>query len=494
MSTLTVEKEKAKPSRKDLAIKLGVAQREAKELGIPAVIVIEGLDGSGKGLLLNKLILELDARAYDIYSTHASDKPSRDYPLLWRMWNHTPPGGKIQFFDRSAYYLVLNAWADGELKTDELDRYWRDITRFERHLADNGTLLLKILLTVSKKEQAKRFKKLAKNRKTAWRVTDKDWRRHAQYRDYLKQARAMMAATETSFAPWTEIQTDDFDSAAIEILEVVVAAFRKAVAKRKRALRRPAPSRGWVPFKGTNHLGRIDLSATLERSQYKKLLRERQAEMYDLAHQIHEHRIPVVMAYCGWDAAGKGGCIKRLLQGIDPRSFTVIPVGAPNEVELSHHYLWRFWRVIPPKGKISILDRSWYGRVLVERVEGFCTNTEWKRAYREINELEEHLTDFGTVMIKFWLHLDQDTQLARFEARQKNPYKRWKITDEDWRNREKADLYEQAVNEMIKRTDTPHAPWNIIASNCKMSARIQTLDTVIAATKKAIKRRERPVL
>lgn len=482
------DKDKSRPSRKDLAIRLGVVQREAADLGIPSIVVIEGLDGSGKGLLLNKLILEIDARAYDIYSTHASDKPARDYPLLWRMWNHTPVEGKLQFFDRSAYYLALDAWADGEIDQDEFDRQMEDIRCFERQLAENGTLLVKVLLTVSKKEQARRFRKYEKNSNTAWRVTDKDWRRHKQYRKHLDQARGMMSATEQPFAPWKEIETDDLKAATVALYETVIAAFEAAVEKRKAAAKRPSPARKWIPYKGTDHLAEVDLSAQMDRKRYKKLLKERQAEINELAHQIHEHRVPVVMVYSGWDAAGKGGCIKRLLQGVDPRSFKVVPVGAPTKLELSHHYLWRFWKELPPRGKITIFDRSWYGRVLVERVEALCSNAEWQRAYEEINEMERHLTDFGTVVIKFWLHIDEETQLERFRDRESNPYKQWKITEEDWRNRKKFPKYEQAVNEMIHRTNTPNAPWHLIPSTCKMHARIQTLDTFIAAIKGALKR------
>lgn len=477
---------KSGPGRKELAIRLGAVQREAADLGIPAIVVIEGLDGSGKGLLLNKLILEIDARAYDIYSTHASDRQGREFPLLWRMWNHTPVRGKLQFFDRSAYYLALDAWADGKMGAAAFDRYMEDFRCFERQLAANGTLIVKILLSVSKKEQARRFRKYEKNPNTAWRVTGKDWRRHEQYHDYLDQARKMMTSTNLPFASWTEIDTDDLKQAAVKLYQTVISAFEDAVEKRKGEAEEPVPSRRWISYKGTDHLARADLSAELERRHYKKLLKKRQSEIHDLAHQIHEHRIPVVMAYCGWDAAGKGGCIKRLLQGVDPRSFKVVPIGAPTSLELSHHYLWRFWKELPPRGKITIFDRSWYGRVLVERVEALCTNAEWQRAYDEINEMERHLADFGTVVIKFWLHIDQATQLKRFQDREKNPYKQWKITDEDWRNRKKFSKYEQAVNEMIDRTDTPHAPWHLIPSNSKMWARVRTLDTFIAAIRKAL--------
>jgi polyphosphate:AMP phosphotransferase len=474
---------KPRPGRKELAIRLGAVQREVADLAIPAVVVIEGLDGSGKGILLNKLILELDARAYDIYSTHASDRPARDYPVLWRMWNHTPVRGKLQFFDRSAYYLALDSWAEGEMGEADFDRCMEDIHHFEKQLADNGTLLVKILLTVSRKEQARRFRKYEKNPHTAWRVTRKDWRRHKQYRDYLDQARRMMAATGQSFAPWKEIQTDDLKAATVELYETVIAAFEKAVETRNREERKAEASRRWIPYRGTDHLAGADLSASLERGRYKKLLKERQAEINDLAHRIHERKIPVVMAYCGWDAAGKGGCIKRLLQGVDPRSFKVVPIGAPTKLELSHHYLWRFWKELPPRGKITIFDRSWYGRVLVERVESLCSNAEWQRAYDEINAMERHLTDFGTVVIKFWLHIDPETQLKRFRDREENPFKKWKITDEDWRNRKQYPRYAEAVNEMLDRTNTPYAPWHLIPANCKLHARIRTLDAFIASVK-----------
>lgn len=480
----TLENGRPRPGRKELAIRLGAVQREVADLKIPSVVIIEGLDGSGKGLLLNKLILEIDARAYDIYSTHASDKPARDYPMLWRMWTHTPVRGKLQFFDRSAYYLALDAWADGDIDEQGFNRFMEDIRSFEQQLTDNGTLLVKILLTVSRKEQARRFRKYEKNPHTAWRVTGKDWRRHRQYHKYLDQARKMTAATDQPLAPWKEIQTDDLKEATVELYETVIAAFERAVDRHKTEEKKVA-ARRWIAYKGTDHLAGADLSASLERKRYKKLLKERQAEIHDLAHQIHERRIPVVMAYCGWDAAGKGGCIKRLLQGIDPRSFKVVPIGAPTKLELSHHYLWRFWKELPPRGKITIFDRSWYGRVLVERVEALCSNAEWRRAYEEINAMERHLTDFGTVVIKFWLHIDQETQLQRFEDREKNPYKQWKITDEDWRNRKKFSRYEQAVNEMLDRTDTLYAPWHLVPANCKLHARIQTLDAFISSVKAA---------
>ena len=205
-------------------------------------------------------------------------------------------------------------------------------------------------------------------------------------------------------------------------------------------------------------------------------------------HELYLARIPAVICYEGWDAGGKGGNIRRLTLGLDPRGYEVVPIAAPTKEEKAHHYLWRFWRGVPKAGHITIFDRTWYGRVLVERVEGFCTEAEWKRAYDEINQFERQLTDFGTVLVKFWLQIDAAEQLRRFQERQNTPYKQWKITDEDWRNREKRPLYEPAVDEMLRRTSTPHAPWTILEANCKYHARIKALRTVVEALEKAVSR------
>jgi len=479
---------------KALAIELGVVQREAKELGIPVIVTIEALDASRKGRLLNQILLEIDSRAYQVYSTHAQEMPPREYPLLWRFWNHTPPKGNIQFYDRGPYYLVLDTWAEGKLKEDEMQRYWRDIRNFENMLNDDGVVQVKIFLTVSRKVQQSRLKELESNPKTAWRVTAKDWKRHRQHKECLAQAKAMIDETDAPFAPWHMIDTDSYKPALIRIYQVIIDRLKTAVQERRERLGQPGPSKKWIHYKGTDHLAAVDLSAKLARGHYKRLLKERQKEIYDLVHEIHSKRIPVALVYCGWDAAGKGGCIKRFVQGMDPSGYTVIPVGAPTSTELSHHYLWRFWRDMPARGKVTIFDRSWYGRVLVERVEGLCSNDEWQRAYREINQMEQHLTDYGMVIIKFWLQIDSDTQLERFIAREENPIKRWKITEEDWRNREKWERYEESVNEMFEKTNTDYSPWNIVSSNCKMHARIKTLDIIISRFKKALKKPVDPAL
>lgn len=483
----------SKPKLKDLAIRLGVVHREAKQLGIPALVMIEGLDASEKGMLLNQVLLEMDSRSYEVYSTHASHREPRAYPLLWRFWNHTPSRGRIQFYDRGPYYLVLDSWAEGMIKGKELERYWDHIRNFERQLSEDGVAIAKIFLTVPKKEQAKRFEKLESNPKTAWRVSSKDWKRHKQYKAYMEQVTDMVKATDVPHARWEVIDTKDTRDAAIRLYLTIIRKLEEAIEKKKSQVEQ-TPDTEWIPYKGKNYLSGVKFKSPIERSKYKQELKQRQETIHDMVHEIYSKQIPVVMVYCGWDAAGKGGCIKRFVQGIDPRSYHVTPVGAPSSHELAHHYLWRFWRQIPRRGRIEIFDRSWYGRVLVERVEKLCSNEDWQRAYREINEMESHLNDFGTVIIKFWLHIDKETQFERFQARQENPLKQWKITDEDWRNREKWDFYEEAVNEMISKTSKPYAPWTIVPSVCKMRARLQTLDTIIDRLESALNKYKIPPL
>ncbi len=473
---------------KELAIRLGVVQREARELEIPALVMIEGLDASEKGLLLNQVLLEIDARSYNIYSTHASHKELRAYPLLWRFWNNTPSRGLIQFYDRGPYYLVLDAWAEGKLREEELETYWEHIRAFERQLSDDGVEIIKIFLTVPKKEQALRFKKLEENSKTAWRVTAKDWRRHRQYKPYMEKVEEMILATESPRYRWKRIDTQDIREATIELYLTIIESLESAIERANAKNSEPDVTQLWIPYKGRDLLSDVKFKAPMDRAEYKQTLKLRQERIHEIVHEIHSSKIPVVMVYCGWDAAGKGGCIKRLVQGIDPRAYRVTPIGVPTQDELNQHYLWRFWKQIPKRGRIEIFDRSWYGRVLVERVEGLCSNEEWQRAYREINEMEAQLADYGTLVIKFWLHIDKDIQKERFEARMANPLKRWKITDEDWRNRKKWDFYAEAVNEMIMKTDKPHAPWNIVSSACKMRARIKTIDITIKRMEQALKK------
>ncbi len=475
----------------EMEIRLGQLQRRTKELGIPVVIVFEGWAAAGKGTLINELILPLDPRGFTVHSTLAPNEEEALRPFLWRFWTRTPAAGRQAIFDRSWYRRVLRERLEGDGEEQDLGQAFEDIRSFERQLADDGAVIVKFFLHISKKEQKKRFKKLRKSKATAWRVTEADERQHKDYEAWLAAAEEMLAETDTDDAPWTVVESEDRRFAALKIFNTVAAAMDRGIAELEHAgAGEPAPKEAVASVMPealrSSALDTVDLSPSLEREEYRDRLKAAQKRLRELEHQIYIRRVPVVLIYQGWDAAGKGGNIRRLTRELDPRGYEVVPIGAPNDIEKAHHYLWRFWREIPKAGHMTIFDRSWYGRVLVERVEGFCDEAEWRRAYREINEMEQHLTNFGMVLLKFWLHIDRDEQLRRFEARRQTEAKQWKITEEDWRNREKWDEYKLAVEEMIFRTSTPHAPWTIVESNCKWFARVKVIETVCEAIRRRL--------
>ena len=295
----------------------------------------------------------------------------------------------------------------------------------------------------------------------------------------------MIEGADTDYAPWTLVESKDHRAAALKIFTEIT----DRLGKKLSAPATASPSRpvsGKSATAGKSIIGESDLSLSLSRGEYLEKLKKYQERMRELEFEVYRKRIPVLILYEGWDAAGKGGNIRRLAQSLDPRGYEVIPVAAPSDVEKRHHYLWRFWNRIPKAGHIAIFDRTWYGRVLVERVEGFCSPAEWNRAYDEINEMEKQFSDFGAVIVKFWLNIDKGEQFRRFNERRKNVWKQWKITDDDWRNREKWDLYLGAVDEMLLKTNTLHSPWTVVESNCKLYARIKALKTVIESVERAL--------
>lgn len=484
-----IEKPQYKNIMSELELKIGELQREAKELKIPVIIVLEGWEAAGKGTLINKLILPLDPRGFNVHSILPANEEEKLRPFLWRFWTKTPVNGRIAIFDRSWYRRVLIERVDGLVKKSEWTKAYDEIKSFERQLADDGNVIVKLFLHISKKEQKERLKKLEKNSSMKWRVTKQDWERHRQYKKILLAANEMIEKTDTSQAPWTIIEAHDRRFATVKIFKTVIEAIAAKIKEKKEtAAKIKTAAKPAVRLKtlDSSILGKVNLKKTLTKEEYKSKLEKYQDRIREIEYQIYKKRIPIIILYEGWDAAGKGGNIRRLTQNMDPRGYEVIPVAAPNDVEKSHHYLWRFWNSIPKAGHIAIFDRTWYGRVLVERIEGFCAKDEWKRAYKEINEMEEHLANFGTVLVKFWIHISKDEQLRRFEERKKTPHKQWKITAEDWRNREKWTQTKEAVDEMLFRTSTTYAPWTIVESNCKYYARIKVLKTVIEAAEKVL--------
>ena len=469
--------------------KLGLLQRECKDAGIPVILVFEGMGAAGKGVQINRLIQALDPRGFDVY---ACDRPTEDEqmrPFLWRYWTKTPAKGRIAVFDRSWCRSVQVDRFDGLTREDKLGDAYQDILSFEKQLCDDGTVIMKFFLYIDKDEQKKRFKKLEGSKETSWRVTEEDWNRNKDFDRYLKMNEEMLEKTDTDYAPWVIIEAVDKDYAALKIVSTVMDRLEYELEHRrpedeKTAQRQESKTR--ERFKN-GVLSGIDLSKSLTEEEYKTRLKKLQKRLAELHSELYRLRIPVVIGFEGWDAGGKGGAIKRLTSNLDPRGYRVNPTAAPNDIEKVHHYLWRFWNSVPKAGHIAIFDRTWYGRVMVERIEGFCSEAEWRRAYQEINEMESHMANAGAVVLKFWLHIDKDEQERRFRERQANPAKQWKITDEDWRNREKWDQYEEAVNEMLIRTSTTYAPWIVVEGNDKRYARVKVLQTVVDALEKKIK-------
>lgn len=477
---------------RELDAKLGRLQRICKEKRIPVIIAVEGFGAAGKGTMINRLIEPLDPRGFKVYTTQSETENEHYHPFLWRFWNMMPGKGRISILDRSWYRILLNDRFDGKTDAKSLATAADEINSFEKLLTDDHIVLIKFFLVISQKEQKKRLKKLAESKETAWRVTDGDWKRCEHYDEYFRLTEEALQKTDRDNAPWTIIESEDREYAAAKVISTVVKRLEDAIADadRRATLPRASVEESAQIFPDAfraSALAGIDLSKTLTKEQYQKQLKELQKKLSRLHGELYQRRIPVVLAFEGWDAGGKGGAIKRLTQALDPRGYEVHPVSAPNDLEKSHHYLWRFWTAVPKAGHIAIFDRSWYGRVMVERLEGFCSEDEWRRAYKEINNMEECWANSGCIVLKFWMQIDKDEQERRFTERQENPDKQWKITDEDWRNRAKWDQYEVAVDEMLVRTSTTYAPWIIVEANNKYYARIKVLKTVVDAIEQYLK-------
>ena len=388
-------------------------------------------------------------------------------------------------FDRGWYAEALRRVEAGEATVNE---FLADTVAFEQQLVDGGASVVKLFLHIGRKTQKRRLEKLESDRATSWRVTGEDWRRFGRHKQTHAAYEQILSATDQPQAPWSLIGAKDKRYAEVQAKTVLVTALEAALERKKGSIR-PEPELPLAPVASV--LDTIDLSRSLSRDEYSASLKDLQSRVREAEHRIYRARIPVIIGYEGWDAAGKGGNIRRLTDSLDPRGYEVIPIAAPTEEERAHHYLWRFWRRLPKAGHIAIFDRTWYGRVLVERVEKFCSTADWQRAYREINEFEHELVEDGAVVLKFWLHIDQATQLARFTERKESPGKQWKITEEDWRNREKWDLYRAAVDEMLARTSTEEAPWTVVEANNKYFARVKVLETVADAVERALERHEK---
>ncbi len=460
-------------------------QTQIKEAKLPVMVIFEGWGAAGKGSVIGRVIRSIDPRFFRVTTMSAPTPEEKRYPFLHRYFREIPEAGKFQFFDTYWMNEVVNQRMSGDLDDETYKKRVRSINNAERSLTDNGYLVMKFFFHISRKEQKKRLEALQDDKNARWRVTKDDLRENKHYDEYLEICEQFLEDTNRSSAPWYIIDAKNKKWAELQVLRFLNQGIDTAL--KNHALAAPI-LQNVFPLRKTPLLSEVSLAdKTIADDEYKTELDRLQKELSDLHNEIYRRKIPVIIAYEGWDAAGKGGNIKRITAALDPRGFEVQPIASPEPHEKARHFLWRFWTRLPKDGHIAIFDRTWYGRVMVERLEGFCSENDWQRAYNEMNEFERELADWGAVVIKFWVQIDNETQLARFTDRQNTPEKQWKITEEDWRNREKWDQYEAAVNEMLQKTNTTFAPWYILESNDKKYARIKALRILVDSLKKACK-------
>jgi polyphosphate:AMP phosphotransferase len=454
----------------------------------PVIILVAGVDCAGKGETVNILNEWMDPRHIETHALRTLTDEELERPQMYRYWRVLPPKGKIGIFIGTWYSPPLVENVYGDIKNAELDQRLERIIHFEKMLCNEGALVLKFWLHLSEDEQEKRLKSLEKDPKTRWRVAEKDWQNFRHYNKFRKVSERMLRMTSTAESPWTIVEGADPRYRYLTIGKTILDTLRQR-------LDAPDPPRHEEPVPPIVPaidelliLRTLDLSKKIKKEIYEDELEKYQGKLNLLTRHNDFKKLSIVVVFEGNDAAGKGGSIRRITRSLDARQFRIFPVAAPTEEERAQPYMWRFWRSIPRKGRIAIFDRSWYGRVLVERVEGFCRRADWMRAYGEINDFEEQLVRNRTVVVKFWLSISKEEQLKRFKAREKVGFKRFKISDEDWRNRDKWSEYELAVCDMIDRTSTEIADWTLVEANDKYYARIKVLKTLCEKIKKALGR------
>ncbi|MBK8174730.1 MAG: polyphosphate:AMP phosphotransferase [Rhodospirillales bacterium] len=487
-------------------------QQQLRTAPFPVIIVFGGVDKGGKIETINLLNEWLDprwliTRAYGPPSDEMAERPE-----YWRYWRDLPRKGRIGLFLRCWYSRPILDRVYGQTSEAEFDAALDRIIAFERCLTDDNALILKYWMHLGKQAQKDRLTKLEANPLTRWRVNKSDWDHWHLYEKFIAAAERTIRRTSTGRASWQIVEGADKRYRSLTVGKSILDAIHHhleeielhaRVADELRARVRAEPegippeepdmvetATKTIQLPRVSVLSRLDVTQAMDKKPYEKRLEEFQGKLNHNCRRAKELGISSLLVFEGWDAAGKGGAVRRIVAALDARDYEVIPIAAPTDEERAQHYLWRFWRHLSRAGRMTIFDRSWYGRVLVERVEGFATDNEWKRAYAEINEFEDQLICHGIVLCKFWFHITKDEQLARFQAREGTAYKRWKLTDEDWRNREKWDMYEAAVDDMIEHTSTTSAPWTLVEANDKRFSRIKVLSTVVERLGAGIARSE----
>jgi len=457
---------------------------EAKRF--PVILVAAGMEGTGVIDTLARANTVLDARHVVTFALDAPTEEESERPHMWRFWRVLPPKGEIGVYVGSWYTEPLTGRILDKSDTAEFEQQLDALNRFEAMLAAEGALILKFWLHLSKDEQKKRLKRFGSSTRTKWRIEESPWGGSKRYKEAKHAAEHMMRVTSTEHAPWLAVNASNQYYRSLTIGHTILDAIRTRLSRPEETAQVTAPVN--VPsLDRKTVLTALDLSLNLEKDDYKKQLEKYQERLNELVWSKKFKKRSVVLVFEGNDAAGKGGAIRRVIEFLDPRRYRVNQIAAPTDEELAQPYLWRFWRRIPRRGHVAIYDRSWYGRVLVERVEGFCSEADWRRAYGEINDFEQEMSEAGIIVIKFWLAIDKDEQQQRFKAREETGYKRYKITEEDWRNREKWDEYADAVCDMVDLTSTSAAPWTLVEANDKYHARVKILKTICEQIEEKLK-------
>ena len=480
-----------KQKKDDLENRLGLVQRQAAQAKVPVIVVFEGYEGAGQGKLISKLVPALDDNSFKVFTFGAPDKAESRHPFLWRYWRKLPKEGQIGIFSGSWYRQAGIAPVEGGVKEKDLPAVFDSIRSFETQLIAGGYVLIKIFLSISQKEQGRRFEKALSQKvvgvksQTAYKQINQD------YPKYQSRFQEMIAKSSHEAAPWLQVDGTQWQEAALIIQEHIITTIGNGVKKaRKKQQPKAKPAakaakKASAPPK-TPLLDQADLNLDCGAKTYDKKIKELKDKLEVLQGRMERAGLPVIICFEGWDASGKSGTIKQLTSQWDPAAYVIHHTEGADDFEKAHHYLWRFWSKVPREGHTAIFDRSWYGRVLVERVEGLASSVQWRAAYGEINDFERDLTQAGALLLKFWFHIDPKTQLARFQAREADPAKQWKMKPEDWEARKKWNDYALAVEEMLQKTHTEAAPWQVIPANSKYHARLQVLEAIIEAVEKAI--------
>ncbi len=476
----SVSKEDYKLQVQALRVKLLKLQFQASKKNSPVILVIAGDDRSGRHETINQLMEWLDPRFIRVNAYGPSDKLDDQKPFFWRYWRDLPTAGHIGIYLREWTSTSIVQFLNNDISKKKLGKRVNHIINFEKALTDDGALIIKFWLHLPKSAHKKRLKKV---RNTVF-YDEKDELAFKNYNAAINTIEQVLEQTDSPTSPWTILNSDDEYQRNLQIGSIIESQLRHWLTTDQTCadeLPSPVNAASTVPV-----LSGIDLSQTLSKEDYELAFEDCKRKLRKLMVKAQSKGRGVICMFEGVDAAGKGGAIRRLVSALDAGQYRIIPIAKPNDDEYAHHYLWRFWQHIPSNGKMTIFDRSWHGRVLVERVEGFAQPKEWRRAYQEINDFEQQLTQHGTILVKCWLHIDQDEQLKRFKARENTPHKQHKITDEDYRNREKWPQYQEAINDMITMTNTKYAPWSLIPAQDKRFARIAIYKALIDSLKKQL--------